>query len=153
MDKLDKSILELLQVDCAISIQDIAERAGLGSTACWRRIQKLQDSGVMRKRVALLDARKLNVAVTVFVSIRTAQHNPKWLQQFHATVSAIPEVVEVYRMAGDTDYLLRVVAPDIASYDGVYKRIIETPGLSDVSSSFSMEQIKYTTELPLRYAK
>lgn len=153
MDKLDKAILGLLQADCDISIQDVAEHVGLGSTACWRRIQKLQEAGVMRKRVALLDARKLNVAVTVFVSIRTAQHNAKWLQQFHAAVASIPEVVEVYRMAGDTDYLLRVVAPDIASYDNVYKRIIETPGLSDVSSSFSMEQIKYTTELPLRYAR
>lgn len=152
MEKTDKAILAILQADCAISIQDVAERVGLGSTACWRRIQKLTESGVMRRRVALLDARMLNVGVTVFVSIRTSRHNAEWLHQFHAAIAAITEVVEVYRMAGDTDYLLRVVVPDIAGYDRVYKRIIRTPGLSDVSSSFSMEQIKYTTELPLQYA-
>jgi Lrp/AsnC family transcriptional regulator len=152
MEKVDRAILELLQVDCTLSIQDIAERVGLGSTACWRRIQKLEEAGVVRRRVALLDAQLINVGVTVFVSIRTAQHTARWLQQFHASIFAITEVVEVYRMAGNTDYLLRVVVPDIASYDRVYKRIIETPGLNDVSSSFSMEQIKYTTELPLQYA-
>lgn len=100
----------------------------------------------------MLDGKKLNVGVIVFVSIKTTQHNPDWLDSFHASVSAIEEVLEVYRMAGDTDYLLRVAVPDVAAYDAVYKQLIRIPGLSDISSSFSMEQIKYSTSLPLRYA-
>ena len=107
---------------------------------------------MIRARVALLDGHKLNVGVVVFVSIKTTQHNADWLAQFHAAVSAVDEVVEVYRMAGDTDYLLRVAVPDVAAYDGVYKQLIRIPGLADISSSFSMEQIKYSTRLPLRYA-
>lgn len=131
---------------------DIAEQIGLGTTACWRRIQKLEEAGIIRGRVALLDGKKLNVGVVVFVSIKTTQHNADWLAGFHAAVAGIDEVLEVYRMAGDTDYLLRVVVPDVAAYDAVYKQLIRIPGLSDISSSFSMEQIKYSTRLPLRYA-
>lgn len=152
MDKFDRAILEHLQTDASISIQALAEAIHMGATACWRRIQKLEESGVIRRRVALLDGPKLNVGVTVFVSIRTAQHTASWLANFHAMVATLAEVVEVYRMSGETDYLLRVVVPDIGAYDTVYKRIIETPGLSDVSSSFAMEQIKYSTALPLHYA-
>jgi Lrp/AsnC family transcriptional regulator len=102
--------------------------------------------------VALLDATRLNVGVTVFVSVRTNHHNLEWLESFHQLVTSIPEVMEFYRMAGETDYLLRVVVPDVAAYDRVYKRLIQIANLSDVSSSFAMEQIKYTTKLPLDYS-
>ncbi|MGO4279191.1 transcriptional regulator, AsnC family [Cupriavidus sp. OV038] len=152
MDRYDRQILEILQEDATVPVADIGEQVGLTSTPCWRRVQKLEESGVIRKRVALLDAGKLNVGVTVFVSIRTNQHNVKWLKAFHGLVASIPEVTEFYRMAGDTDYLLRVVVPDIAAYDAVYKKLIQGAELADVSSSFAMEQIKYTTALPLDYA-
>jgi Lrp/AsnC family transcriptional regulator len=149
MDKFDRAILEILQDDCTLAIGALAERIGLGTTACWRRIQKLEEEGILRKRVALLDRSKLNIGVTVFVSIKTNQHSAEWLQTFHARVAEIVEVVELYRMAGDTDYLLKMAVPDIAGYDAVYKQLIQIPGLSDISSSFAMEQIKYTTALPL----
>jgi Lrp/AsnC family transcriptional regulator len=152
MDRYDRQILNILQEDASVPVAEIGERVGLTSTPCWRRVQKLEEAGVIRKRVALLDAAKLNVGVTVFVSIRTSQHNVKWLKTFHDLVASIPEVTEFYRMAGDTDYLLRVVVPDIAAYDAVYKRLIQGAELADVSSSFAMEQIKYTTALPLGYA-
>lgn len=152
MDRYDRQILNILQEDASVPVAEIGERVGLTSTPCWRRVQKLEDSGIIRKRVALLDAAKLNVGVTVFVSIRTSQHNVKWLKTFHDLVASIPEVTEFYRMAGDTDYLLRVVVPDIAAYDAVYKKLIQGVELADVSSSFAMEQIKYTTALPLDYA-
>jgi|SRR5690606_31233507 Lrp/AsnC family transcriptional regulator len=151
MDHIDKKILTLLQEDATLSIAEIAERVGLSTTPCWRRIQKLEESGVIDKRVTLLDPEKLNVGVTVFVSIRTNQHNIEWLEAFAAAVAKIPEVVEFYRMSGDIDYLLRVVVPDIAGYDAVYKKLIKAADLSDVSSSFAMERIKYTTALPLSY--
>ncbi|MEO8507047.1 MAG: Lrp/AsnC family transcriptional regulator [Betaproteobacteria bacterium] len=152
MDAKDCRILDVLQSDAAKAVSDIAEHVNLSTTACWKRIQKLEESGVIRKRVALLDAAKLHVGVTVFVSIKTNQHNTAWFTRFHEAVSAIPEVVEFYRMSGDVDYLLRVVVPDIAGYDGVYKRLIREIDLADVSSSFAMEQLKFTTELPLTYA-
>ena len=152
MDNIDRRILDFLQQDATQAVSDIAERVHLSTTACWKRIQKLEDSGVIRKRVALLDGTKLRVGVTVFVAIKTNQHNADWLERFHAAVSRIPEVVEFYRMSGDVDYLLRVVVPDIAGYDGVYKRLIRDVELFDVSSSFAMEQLKYTTALPLDYA-
>ena len=151
MDKFDRAILEILQEDCTLAIGALAERIGLGTTACWRRIQKLEEEGILRKRVALLDRSRLNIGVTVFVSIKTNQHSAQWLETFHARVAEIVEVVELYRMAGDTDYLLKMVVPDIAGYDAVYKQLIQIPGLSDISSSFAMEQIKYTTAMPLRY--
>ncbi|OIQ77252.1 leucine-responsive regulatory protein [mine drainage metagenome] len=151
MDKFDKAILDALQDDSTMQIGELASRIGLTSTPCWRRIQRLEAQGLIRKRVALLAPDRLNVGVTVFVSVRTNQHNLKWLQSFHKLIISIPEVMEFYRMAGETDYLLRVVVPDIAAYDRVYKRMINSADLSDVSSSFAMEQIKYTTKLPLDY--
>ena len=126
---------------------------GLSSTPCWRRIRLLEEAGVIRGRVALLDREKLNVGVTVFVAVRTSQHNQEWLERFARAVEGIPEVVEFYRMAGDVDYLLRVVVPDIAAYDGVYKRLIQRIDLTDVSSSFAMEEMKYTTAIPLTYVE
>ena len=152
MDATDHSILDLLQHDATRAVSDIAEQVHLSTTACWKRIQKLEENGVIRKRVALLDATKLRVGVTVFVAIKTNQHNTEWFTRFSAAVTSIPEVVEFYRMSGDVDYLLRVVVPDIAGYDGVYKRLIREIDLSDVSSSFAMEQLKFTTALPLAYA-
>ncbi|AOY91785.1 transcriptional regulator [Cupriavidus sp. USMAA2-4] len=152
MDRYDRQILEILQDDATVPVAELGERVGLTATPCWRRVQKLEESGVIRKRVALLDPARLNVGVTVFVSVRTSQHNDRWLKQFHALVASIAEVTEFYRMAGDTDYLLRVVVPDIAAYDRVYKKLIQGAELADVSSSFAMEQIKYTTALPLDYA-
>lgn len=130
-------------------IAAIADRVGLSGTPCWRRIQRLEAEGVIRKRVALLDAGMLNVGVTVFVAVKTSRHNQDWFEKFHAAVMKLPEVVEFYRMSGEMDYLLRVVVPDIAGYDAVYKKLIRTADLFDVTSSFAMEQIKYTTALPL----
>jgi len=152
MDRYDTQILALLQEDATLSVAELAEKVGLTSTPCWRRVQKLEESGVIRKRVALLDPGKLNVGVTAFVTVKTSQHSAKWLDKFHALVASMPEVIEFYRIAGDTDYLLRVVVPDIAAYDAVYKKLIQGAELADVSSRFAMEQIKYTTALPLDYA-
>ena len=152
MDAIDKKILDILQDDTTLAVADIAKKVGLSTTPCWRRIQKLETAGVIRSRVALLDADKLNAGVTVFVSIRTDKHDAAWYQNFSKTVNAFPEVVEFYRMSGDIDYLLRVVVPDIGAYDRFYQRLIAQVDLYDVSSSFSMEQIKYTTALPLDYA-
>jgi len=153
VDAKDRDLLDLLQRDASSTIAELAERVHLSTTACWKRIQRMEADGLIRKRVALLDPVQLNVGVTVFVSIRTNQHNAEWLSRFHAAVTAIPEVVEFYRMSGEVDYLLRVVVPDIAGYDGVYKRLIREVELFDVSSSFAMEQLKYTTALPLDYAR
>lgn len=152
MDKFDRSILSALQADASLAIAQLADRIGLTATPCWRRVQRLESDGFIRKRVALLDRRRLNVGVTVFVSVRTSQHSAEWLKSFHKLVSSIPEVMEFYRMAGQTDYLLKVVVPDIAAYDRVYKRLIHGTELADVSSSFAMEEIKCTSELPLDYA-
>ncbi|MHA1107975.1 MAG: Lrp/AsnC family transcriptional regulator [Alphaproteobacteria bacterium] len=153
MDGFDKKILALLQEDATLPVAELADKVGLSTTPCWRRIQKLEQAGIIRGRVALLDGEALNAGVTVFVSVKTNRHDADWLAEFAAAVSAIPEVVEFYRMSGEIDYLLRVVVPDIAAYDDVYKRLIERVALADVSSSFAMEQIKYTTALPLHYAK
>lgn len=152
MDATDRKILACLQEDAAMPVAEIASSVGLTSTPCWRRIQKLEEAGVIRARVALLDSTKLNVGVTVFVFVKTREHSADWLAKFAAVVTDFPEVVELYRMSGDVDYLLRVVVPDVAAYDQFYKRLIERISLTDVSSVFAMEQIKHTTALPLDYA-
>ena len=152
MDKFDKAILDALQDDATLPVAELAARVGLTATPCWRRVQRMEASGLIRKRVVLLDAGKLNVGVTVFVSVRTQHHTVEWLKSFHRLVASIAEVTEFYRMAGQTDYLLKVVVPDIAAYDRVYKRLIHGADLGDVSSSFAMEEIKCTTRLPLDYA-
>jgi Lrp/AsnC family transcriptional regulator len=152
MDDVDRRILECLQEDALMSLEQIAKRARLSASPCWRRIQTLVANGVIRARVALLDPDKMNVGVTVFVSIRTNQHSMKWAERFCAAVSTIPEVMEFYRMSGETDYLLRVVVPNIAAYDTVYKRLIKIAELYDVSSNFAMERIKYTTAIPVYYS-
>ena len=151
MDRLDRKILRLLQEDATLAVADIAKKVGLSTTPCWRRIQKLEEDGVVKRRVAILDPEKVNTKVTVFVSIRTNAHNTEWLLRFSEVVQEFPEVVEFYRMSGDVDYLLKVVVPDIGAYDAFYKRMIAKIESRDVSSAFAMEQIKYTTELPLDY--
>ncbi|NRA86649.1 MAG: Lrp/AsnC family transcriptional regulator [Rhizobiales bacterium] len=153
LDSIDLKILELLQNDSTITINHISEKVGLSTTPCWRRIQAMEDNGTITKRVVIADPTQLNVNITVFVTIKTNQHNPEWLTKFARMVSRIPEIVEFYRMSGDVDYLLRVVVPDIAAYDKIYKQLIESIDIFDVSSSFAMEQIKYTTALPTHYAK
>jgi Lrp/AsnC family transcriptional regulator len=152
MDAIDRKILALLQEDAETPLAVLAQKVNLSPTPCWRRIQKLRSAGVIRKQVALCDPAALNVGVTVFVAVRTSQHTQAWLERFARGVRLIPEVVEFYRMSGEVDYLLRVVVPDIAAYDKVYKQLIRVADLHDVSSSFAMEQMKYTTALPLDYA-
>ncbi len=151
MDRLDKKILRLLQEDATLAVADVAKRVGLSTTPCWRRIQRLEEEGVIRRRVAVLDPVRVNLGVTVFVSIRTNAHSTEWLKRFSEVVGDFPEVMEFYRMSGEIDYLLRVAVPDIAAYDAFYKKLIARIEIRDVSSSFAMEQIKYTTELPLDY--
>lgn len=151
LDKIDKRILTLLQQDATIPVAEIGKKVGLSTTPCWRRIQKLEEDGVIKRRVALLDPPSVNARVTVFVSVRTNSHNTEWLKRFAEVTAEFPEVVELYRMSGDIDYLMRVVVPDIAAYDEFYQRLISRIDISDVSSSFAMEQMKYTTQLPLDY--
>ncbi|MCR4266705.1 Lrp/AsnC family transcriptional regulator [Nitratireductor sp. ZSWI3] len=151
MDRLDRKILRLLQENSTLAVADVAKKVGLSTTPCWRRIQKLEEEGVIRRRVAVLDPEKVNAKVNVFVSIRTNMHSHEWLKRFSEVIQQFPEVVEFYRMSGDVDYLLRVVVPDIAAYDAFYKKLISKIEIRDVSSTFAMEQIKYTTELPLDY--
>ena len=153
LDKTDREILQLLQANASLSLAEVASAVNLTQTPCWRRIQKLQADGVIQKQVALCDATKLNVGLTTFVTIRTSQHNETWMQRFVAGATSIPEIVEIYRLSGNTDYLLKIVVPDISRYDSVYKRLIRTVDLLDVSSAFVMETIKCTTALPLDYAE
>lgn len=148
-DSIDIRILEILQQDANLPVSDIAGRVGLSVTPCWRRIQRLEEQGVIRRRVALLNPEKVGASISVFVAVRTNQHNAEWLDNFASVVANMPEVVEFYRMSGDVDYLLRVVVADMPQYDAFYKKLISKVKLTDVSSSFAMEQIKYTTALPL----
>jgi Lrp/AsnC family transcriptional regulator len=152
LDAIDRKLLEMLQLNCDTPIAELAATVQLSTTPCWRRVQRMKEAGIITAHVALVDPKSVNVGVTVFVNVKTNQHAQAWFDQFNATVESIPEVVEFYRMSGDIDYLLRIVVPDIAAYDGVYKRLIAGTQLFDVSSSFAMEQLKFTTALPLRYA-
>jgi Lrp/AsnC family transcriptional regulator len=152
LDDMDVKILRILQQDCTRPIADIGKEVGLSTTPCWRRVQKLEETGVIQRRVAILEAQQVNAGVTVFVSIKTDKHSLNWLEKFHSAVSEFPEVVEFYRMSGEIDYLLRVAVPDIAAYDAFYKKLISRVDIAKVSSAFAMEQIKYTTALPLQFA-
>ena len=149
MDRTDRKILSILQEDATMPVADIARKVGLSTTPCWRRIQKLEEDKVIERRVAVLNPGKVNVGVTVFVSIRTDKHNAEWLKRFSEVISKMPEVVGFYRMSGQIDYLLKVVVPDIAAYDAVYKRLVSDIEIEDVSSTFAMERIKDTMTLPL----
>jgi Lrp/AsnC family transcriptional regulator len=149
MDAIDRKILSVMQEDASLSVAEIGSRVGLSSTPCWKRIQRLESEGVITKRVALIDPTKVGLGITVFVSIETGDHSQDWLARFAEKVGAIPEVMEFYRMAGDVDYMLRVVVPDIAGYDAFYKKLIGTVPLKNVTSRFAMEKIKATTALPI----
>lgn len=149
LDAADIRILAALQGDGTLSMAALAEIVNLSHNACWRRVKRLEEDGVIKGRVALLDARAIGANVTVFVSVKASEHSQEWLDNFAATVRAIPEVVEFYRMSGDVDYLLKVQVGSIADYDAVYKRLIRTARLTDVSSTFAMEELKHTTALPL----
>ena len=153
MDRLDVKILELLQQDGSLSAAEIADRVGLSKAPCWRRIQRLQEEGVIKQTVALVDARSVNVGTTVFVTLKTANHSEAWFKKFVCAVQDIPEVIEIHRMSGEVDYLMRIVVPDIDGYDAVYKRLIAAVDFLDVSASFALETIKNTTALPLTYLK
>lgn len=149
LDRHDLRLLGLLQSDASQSVAQMATSVNLSQNACWRRIKRLEELGFIRKRVALLDAQKLQAGVTVFVSVRSPDHSDQWLADFTAAVNKMPQVVEFYRMSGEVDYLLKVQVADIASYDLVYKSLIRQVHLADVSSAFAMEEMKHTTEVPL----
>src|ERR1044072_3057959 len=151
LDRMDRKILDILQKDCTLPVAEIGKQIGLSTTPCWRRIQKLEELGVIQRRVALLDPQKVKVGVTVCVSITTSHHTQDWLERFHAALQDFPEVVEFYRMSGQGDYLLRVGVPDIEAYDAFYKKLIGRIELSDVSSAFAMEQIKFPAVCRLDY--
>jgi Lrp/AsnC family transcriptional regulator len=149
MNRLDGEILRLLQEDASQSVSDIADKIGLSTTPCWRRIQSLEKKGVISKRVALLDPEKLGLALTVFVQVKAARHDAAWLAEFAQHAENIQQIVEFYRMSGEYDYMLKVVVADMKAFDVFYKKLLGGIELSDVTSSFAMEQIKYTTALPV----
>lgn len=152
LDNLDRHILDLLQVDASLSLNDLSERVDRSRNAVWRRLNRLEQEGYIRERVARLDAAKLNLGLSVFIAVKTDDHTPQWLAKFKSAVEDLPEVLGVYRMAGETDYLLYAVVRDMAAYDAFYKRLIGRTRLTDVSSSFVMEEIKNTMRLPLTEA-
>lgn len=149
LDRLDRKILGILQEDATRSVAEIGEAVDLSTTPCWKRIKKLEKDGVIQKRVAIIDRDKLGLGVTVIVAIRTAKHSDEWLNAFTRGVSLIPEVVEFYRLGGEIDYLLKIVAHDIADYDRIYRKLTKVSELFDVSSYSAMQEIKSTTSLPL----
>jgi Lrp/AsnC family transcriptional regulator len=149
LDRFDCAILAALQTDGTLSIAGLSEKVGLSSTPCWKRVKRLEEEGFIESRVSIVNRQKVGLPVTVFVSVRTAQHDEAWLARFAAAVIALPEVLEFHRMSGEVDYLLKVVTTDIAGYDRFYKKLIKAAQLNGVSSAFSMEQIKCTTALPL----
>ena len=151
MDATDRKILDILQADAAVPIATIAETIGMSTAPCWRRIRKLEEDGVITRRVALLSRRKVNVSMTVFVSVKAPRHAVEWLQAFRRLIADEPEIVEAWRLTGDADYLLRIVVPDIETYDLVYQRMISRLEFSDVSSAIAMEEMKYTTAVPTKY--
>ncbi|TFH73431.1 Lrp/AsnC family transcriptional regulator [Gammaproteobacteria bacterium LSUCC0112] len=148
LDAQDRQLLELMQTDAALSVADLAEKVGMSKSACWRRIQKFEENGTIRQRVTLLDPARLGLGLTVFVTIRTNQHNAAWAEKFKSVVQSVEGVLEVYRLGGQIDYLLKAVVPDMPGYDRLYQKLIEAD-LFDVTASFVMEEIKLTTVLPL----
>jgi Lrp/AsnC family transcriptional regulator len=149
MDDIDRQLIDILQRDATLSIAQMAERVGLSATPCWKRIQKLEAQGVITRRVAVVDPERVGVGLSVLVSVEAGEHTPAWLERFSAGVAAMPEVMEVYRMAGDVDYMLRVAVADMAEYDSFYKRLIAVAPMKNVTSRFAMERMKHTTAYPL----
>ncbi len=152
LDEFDLRILARLQEDASTPLAELSEAVGLSSTPCWRRVQKLESTGYIKRRVALLDRGKLSAGVTVFIAVKTARHSMEWLERFHAAVHDLPEIVDFYRMSGEIDYLLKAYVSDIAAYDALYKKLISRIDLSDVTSMFAMEELKSTTAIPLGFA-
>jgi Lrp/AsnC family transcriptional regulator len=151
VDRIDRKILALLQRDSRLTAEAVGEKVGLSKAPCWRRIQRLWASGVIQRSVALVDPKLVNLKTTVFVMVKTSSHSAEWIEHFARAVQRIPEVIELHRMSGDVDYLLRIVVPDIGGYDAVYKKMIGAVSMFDVSASFVLETIKSTTQLPLEY--
>lgn len=149
MDVTDLKILAILQQDASLSVAEIASRVNLSQTPCWRRIQRLEEQGVIERRVAILDPQAIGLGLSIFVEIETGDHSADWIARFADAVSELPEVMEVYRMAGDVDYLLRIAVSDMAAYDAFYKRLIALVPLKNVTSRFAMERVKSTTAYPL----
>lgn len=149
LDSIDRKILRSIQTDATRPISEIADEVGLSPSPCWKRIKRLEAEGFILGRVALLARDRLDLGVTVFVAVRTNQHDKSWLEQFAQIVSDIPEVMEFYRMSGEVDYLIKIICKDIADYDRIYKSLVERTSVFDVNSSFTMEQIKYTTKIPI----
>jgi Lrp/AsnC family transcriptional regulator len=149
IDAIDRKILRVLQEDASLSVADIGDRVGLSSTPCWKRIQRMEQDGVITGKVALVDQNKIGLGITVFVSVESGDHSAQWLTKFAAAVRAMPEVMEFYRMAGDVDYMLRVVVADMQSYDVFYRQLIAAVNLKNVTSRFAMEKIKSVTALPV----
>lgn len=149
MDEMDRKILRILQKDSSAPVSDIARQVGLSASPCWKRINRLRDDGIIQRHTAVLNASRLGFGLTVFVSIKTGEHSDEWLADFSNQVTAMPEVMEIHRMAGDVDYMLKVVARDMEAFDKFYKRLIGVTAFSEVTSRFSMEKIKETTALPI----
>jgi Lrp/AsnC family transcriptional regulator len=149
MDEIDRKILAILQEDLSLSVAQIAERVGLSSTPCWKRIQKMEASGVILRRVALLSPERIGLGLTVFVAVEASDHSPAWLERFANALQTMPEVMDAYRMAGEVDYMLRVAVADMAAFDAFYKTLITTVPMKNVTSRFAMERIKATTAYPL----
>jgi Lrp/AsnC family transcriptional regulator len=152
LDRTDRKILAILQEDASLAVAEVAGRVGLSQTPCWRRIQRLQSDGVIQRTVSLVQPEAIGLGLTVFIGIEAHDHSPEWLTRFTQVVSAMPEVMEVHRMAGDTDYLLRVAVADMAAFDAFYRRLIEAVPLKNVSSHFAMERVKSTTAYPIELA-
>ena len=149
MDRKDRQILNILQKDSGLSMAEVAERVALSKSAVWRRVRDLETAGVIRERVAILDAQALGYGLTVFALVRTSQHSDAWFSRFVTAVNGIPEILDFYRMSGDIDYLLRIVARDIRHYDQIYRRLIREVDFADLSSTFVMETFKSGVALPL----
>lgn len=148
MDRIDIDILESMQQNDTLSVAQVAEKVSISKTACWRRIQNLVKQNVISSRVALLNPASVNLSLTVFISVRTNKHNDEWAKNFKEVLDSLPQILEVYRMSGDLDYLLKAVVTDMPDYDKLYKKLIKAD-IFDVSSSFVMEELKYRTQLPL----
>ncbi|MCL4122380.1 UNVERIFIED_CONTAM: hypothetical protein GTU68_019849 [Idotea baltica] len=150
-DDIDRQILNILQEDSDTPVQAISETVGLSANPCWRRIKRMEEAGVIKKRVALVDQARAKVPLTVFIGVSTSRHEIEWLNQFRDLIDEIPEVVEAYRLTGTVDYILKVIVPDMASYDAVYKQMIQRLEFSQVNSMMAMEELKFTTAIPTNY--